>query len=130
QLINVKHLTLEQLTQDDLESARLVVIAGVRDPGNEQTVKLLRDYVKQGGQLVIGAGGDFSPQAWTELAWLDGGGILPVPLHDQPVGDLPEDAVGQLEPLFLSFESLATHHYFQLGDTSEQQLRDLYSDPL
>ncbi len=130
QLINVKHITLDQLSQDELESARLVVIAGVRDPGNEQTVKLLRDYVKQGGQLVIGAGGDFDPQAWTELAWLEGGGILPVPLQDQTVGDLPEDAVGQLDPVFLSFESLATHHYFQLGETSEQQLRDLFSDPL
>lgn len=130
QLIKVKHIKVADLQQSDLEDARLVIVAGVRSPDSETNVKLLRDYVRQGGQLVIGAGGDFDPDDWNELAWLDGGGILPLPLHSEPVGELPEEAVGDLNPVFLSFESLRSHYYFQLGDTSEQQLRDIYSDPL
>jgi hypothetical protein len=107
-----------------------VVIAGVREPGNERTVQLLREYVAQGGQLVIGAGAEFNPARWTELAWLDGEGILPAPLAAQPVGHTASDAVAELKPQFISFESLGSHYYFQLGETSPEQLRDLYSDPL
>lgn len=59
QLVNVRHITQESLTQDVLADARLVVIAGLREPG--AMVPLLRDYVRQGGQLVIAAGGDFDP---------------------------------------------------------------------
>lgn len=130
QLIKVKHIKIDDLQQSDLEDARLVIIAGVRSPESDANVKLLRDYVKQGGQLVIGAGGDFSPDDWNEFAWLEGGGILPLPLESEPVGQLPEEATTSLNPVFLSFESLRSHYYFQLGDTSEQQLRDIYSDPL
>jgi hypothetical protein len=129
QLIKVKHRKISDVTQSDLEDARLVIVAGVRSPSSEATVKLLRDYVTQGGQLVIGAGAEFDPRSWNEVAWLDGAGILPLPLESEPVGDLPVDAT-QLNPLFLSYESLRSHYYFQLGDTSEQQLRDIYSDPL
>lgn len=128
QLIKIKHIKIDDLTQSDLEDARLVVIAGVRNPDSESTVKMLHDYVKQGGQLVIGTGGEFNPQAWNELAWLDGAGILPAPLVGEPIGKLSSEVVSFLEPLFLSFESLRSHYYFQLGDTSEQDLRDIYSD--
>lgn len=130
QLIKVRHIKIDDLTQSDLEDARLVVIAGVRSPESETHVKLLRDYVKQGGQLVIGAGGDFQPDEWNDLAWLDGAGILPLPLAGEPVGQLPDEATTSLNPVFLSYESLRSHYYFQLGDTAEQQLRDIYSDPL
>lgn len=130
QLIKVKHLTIDQVTQTDLENARLVVIAGIRDPGSEETVRLLRDYVRQGGQLVVGAGGDFDARRWNEMAWLSGNGILPAPLSSEPVGSLPDEVTTTLNPLFLSYESLRSHYYFQLGDTSEQQLRDIYSDPM
>lgn len=130
QLIKIKHIKIEDLQQSDLEDARLVVVGGIRSPESETTVRLLRDYVKQGGQLVIGAGGEFDPQAWTELAWLDGGGILPVPLDGHPVGNALDEAASQLNPVFLSYESLGAHYYFQLGDTGEQQLRDIYSDPM
>jgi len=40
------------------------------------TVPLLRDYVKQGGQLLIAAGAEFNPDAWNAAAWKDGEGIL------------------------------------------------------
>ena len=67
----------------DAGRARLVVIAGVADPG--PAVSLLREFVTQGGQLLIAAGGDFDPAAWTRSAWLDGAGILPAPLRGATV---------------------------------------------
>ena len=43
-------------------------------------VPLLADYVRQGGQLVLAAGAQFDPALWQEQAWLNGQGILPLPL--------------------------------------------------
>ena len=70
QLVEIRHLKIDQLDRDVLKDARLVVIAGVANP--EGAVDVLRDYVKQGGQLVIAAGADFDPAQWNEAAWLDG----------------------------------------------------------
>lgn len=135
QLVRVRHVKLDQVTQELLEDARLVVVAGIADPGEKAS--LLREYVEQGGQLVIAAGGaydpgrnsGFDPVRWTEAAWLDGTGILPVPLLPEPLGALPEEAAGDLKPFFLAFDSLRAHQFFQLAGVSEQELQDLYSDP-
>lgn len=126
QLLSIRHLKVEQLDRKTLEGARLVVMAGVADPG--PAVPLLRDFVRQGGQLVLAAGGDFDPIAWTRTAWLDGAGILPAPLAEQPIGQTPEEAKGELRPFFLSFPSMA-HDYFHLADTPRDQLEDLYRRP-
>jgi hypothetical protein len=135
QLVRVRHVKLEQVTQELLEDTRLVVVAGVADPGDQTA--LLRDYVEQGGQLFLAAGGAFDPARnsgfdpvrWTESAWRDGAGILPAPLLPEPLGASPDDAGRELRPFFLSFESLQAHQYFQLADVDEQDLRDLYSEP-
>lgn len=135
QLVKVRHVKLDQLTQELLEDARLVVVAGIADPGDK--TQLLRDYVEQGGQLVIAAGGaydpsrnsGFDPVRWTEAAWQDGMGVLPAPLLPEPLGTLPDEAGGALKPFFLSFDSLQAHQFFQLAGVSEQELRDLYSEP-
>jgi hypothetical protein len=135
QLVRVRHVKLDQVTQELLEDARLVVIAGIADPADKTA--LLRDYVEQGGQLFIAAGGaydparnsGFDPARWTESAWLDGLGILPAPLLPEPLGALPDDAAGDLKPFFLAFDSLQAHRYFQLAGVSEEELRDLYSEP-
>src|SRR5690606_21054438 len=78
QLIQVRHTSIDQLDESLLHDARLVVVAGVADPGG--AVPLLRQYVQQGGQLILAAGGEFDPVAWNDRAWLDGAGILPAPL--------------------------------------------------
>jgi hypothetical protein len=135
QLVRVRHVKLDQVTQELLEDARLVVVAGVADPGDQTA--LLRDYVEQGGQLVIAAGGaydparnsGFDPVRWTEAAWRDGAGILPAPLLPEPLGATPDDAGREWKPFFLSFDSLQAHQYFQLAGVAEQELRDLYSEP-
>ncbi len=135
QLVRVRHVKLDQVTQELLEDARLVVVAGIADPGEK--TPLLRDYVEQGGQLVIAAGGaydpgrnsGFDPVRWNEAAWLDGMGILPAPLLPEPLGALPDEAAGDLKPFFLAFDSLQAHQFFQLAGVSEQELRDLYSEP-
>ena len=89
QLIRQVLRTIDEITQEDLKEARLVVIAGVESPTPE-TVALLREYVEQGGNIFLGAGETFDPSRWTELAWLNGAGILPAPLSDTPVGRIPQ----------------------------------------
>ena len=59
QLIQIRHVTMDKIDRQLLEDARLVVIGGVENPG--QSVPILREYVEQGGQLVITAGANFDP---------------------------------------------------------------------
>ena len=53
-----------------------------------QIVSLLREYVQQGGQLVVAAGAEFDPAYWNSAAWLEGQGILPLPLAVEPIGEV------------------------------------------
>ena len=127
QLVRIRHLTIDRLTEEVLSDARLVVIAGVESPG--ESVPLLRQYVEQGGSLLIAAGADFDPAEWASLAWQNGAGILPAQLTGEPLGQLPEVAVGQLEPFYLDFRSLQHDFFLIEGETSES-LTDLYRTPL
>jgi hypothetical protein len=140
QLIQVRHTTLDQLVKSApggeepsdlvaLEDVRLVIIAGVDrpDPGR---VKLLREYVLQGGQLILAAGAHFDAQAWHDIAWRGGEGILPLPLRGNVVGQTPSEATSQLEPFFLDFASLEHNSYFRLENEHRDALQDLYSQPL
>ena len=135
QSIRLRHVTLAQLDRSLLEDARLVVVAGVGDPGG--SVPLLREYVQQGGQLLIAAGGRFDPRSnsgfnpalWTSSAWLDGAGILPAPLLPELLGTPPEQANDSWRPFGLSFDSLAATRYFQLAGVGEDELRGLYGEP-
>ncbi len=122
----VKHLRLDQLTEETLASARLLVIAGVNEPG--AAAPLLREYVKQGGQLIIAAGGGFDPAAWSRDAWNDGDGVLPVPLTGNVIGATVSESTS-LRPFTLSYDSLKWHPYFRLAGASEDDLRDLYDEP-
>jgi hypothetical protein len=125
-LVQVQHVGIDRLDRDLLADARLVVIAGVGSP--RANVPLLREYVQQGGSLVICAGGDFDPVAWNELAWQDGLGILPVPLKPEAVGQVPGSTNRPLRPFQIDFDSLH-HDYFLLEQTSREDLRDLYQAP-
>ncbi len=127
QLVKVRHVSSADLTQETLADARLVVIAGLQDPGD--AVPLLRQYVQQGGRLIIAAGANFDPAAWNTAAWQDGAGILPLPLAAEPIGEIPEVAGESVQVKHLSFESLAGEEYFQVANVGEPELRDLYSEP-
>ena len=127
QLIQVRHVRIDELDRALLEDARLVVVAGVESPG--ASAALLREYVEQGGQLVIAAGGAFDPAAWNNEAWLAGAGVLPAPLAPDFVGSRPDEAAGELKPFFLDPPSLV-HDYFQLEGVGRDELTDLYRLPL
>ena len=127
QLVQIRHTTIANVNRQMLEDARLVVIAGVANPG--AAVTLLREYVQQGGQLVIAAGAQFNPQTWNDTAWLDGAGILPAPLQTELFGKTPAESSGQLAPFQLAVNSLV-HDYFRLEDVAEEELADLYQTPL
>ena len=126
-LVQVQHVGVDRLDRELLADARLVVIAGVGSP--RANVPLLREYVQQGGSLVIAAGGDFDPLAWNELAWQDGLGILPLPLKPEAVGQVPGSTSRPLHPFQIDFDSLHDD-YFLLEQTSREDLRDLYQVPL
>src|SRR5947209_4819509 len=104
------------------------MVAGLASPGG--LVPLLREYVEQGGQLLIAAGADFDPALWNSAAWTGGDGLLPLPLAAEPIGEVPEIVSGELRPFFLSFESLINEPVFQLAGAGERELRDLYSEPI
>jgi hypothetical protein len=126
QLVQVRHVTIDSLDEDTLRGAGLAVVAGLRGPGG--AVPLLRSFVEGGGQLVIAAGGDFDPAAWTAAAWLDGAGILPAPLGEAS-GRLPDES-GRLEPRRLAWNSMRDDPLFRLPDVPAEELADLYGGPL
>lgn len=125
QLIQIRHTSVEGLNRDMLEDARLVVMAGVDSPG--PAVRMLKEYVQQGGQLMIAAGGEFDPAVWNRAAWLDGEGILPLPLKPEPLGRVPDP---DRPPAFfqLAFASM-NHDYFILPDEPQESLIELYREP-
>lgn len=135
ELVQVRHVTPAELSREMLADARLVVVAGVSPPSIEQA-QLLHEYVEQGGQLVIAAGAEFDPAAWAGSPAAPLGNaelttaLLPAPLEPNFVGSLPNETSGTLRPMFLDFESLSANKYFQLAGVDEQELRDLYSEPL
>jgi len=132
QLADSRHVRIDQLDRSLLQSARLVVIAGVATPvtaNGMSTVPLLREYVQQGGNLVIAAGGNFDPAMWTAAAWQDGLGILPAPLSPVTVGKLSDESSGPAEVFQLAYGSMKSHDYFLLEGASDEELQDLYRLP-
>lgn len=127
QLIQVRRKKVDQLDRETLRDARLVVVAGIKDP--EIMVPLLRAYVQQGGRLVIAAGAEFDPKAWNSTAWLDGLGILPAPLKTELVGRLPEE-MEQLSFFQLDFDSVKEVDYFKIEKASHAELLELYQLPI
>ncbi len=126
QLIHVRHVTAEAVDRALLADARLVVVGGVANP--RPLVELLRQYVEQGGPVLITAGGQFDPIAWNELAWLEGLGILPAPLKPDFVGRLADEPGEKLQTFQIDFHSLV-HDWFLLEQVSAEELEDLYSLP-
>ena len=127
QLIKVRHLSVDELQQESLTDARVVAIAGVQRLEPSQ-IRLLREYVQQGGQLLIAAGADFDPASWSDSAWQQGEGILPLPLKQEALGEVPQPGV---EPklLNLSYESMGNNPFFKLAGVAENDLRDIYAEP-
>ena len=126
-LIKVRHVKIGDLNRDLLTDTRLVVIAGVNQPGD--SIDLLREFVTQGGQLLIAAGGEFDADAWNQAAWRDGQGVLPLPLKPAPIGATPDEAGARLQPFQIAFEGLAGLDYFRISEASEDDMRDLFSEP-
>ncbi|MGA2256206.1 MAG: BatA domain-containing protein [Thermoguttaceae bacterium] len=129
-LVQIRHVAINQLSRKVLADARLVVIGGVPRPSPEE-VELLDEYVEQGGNLLLAAGGNFDPAAWTEVAWKNGLGILPAPLAPTAQGYVREDrrwATSKTAPLTLDFAN-AQHHYFRPEGVSDDYLREALGPP-
>jgi hypothetical protein len=98
------HCRLDELDRRVLQGLRLLVLAGIRSP--DAAAGPIRDFVERGGQLVIAAGADFDPRAWSDGAWLDGAGILPAPLEENRIGSPAGAAGAAAAPLRLDPASL------------------------
>lgn len=128
-LVDVKQATIEEISEPLLEDKRLVVIAGVEKPTAE-AIKVLEEYVRQGGQVIIAAGAEFDPTEWNAVAWTNGHGILPAPLESQPLGrSLDEPTNEPLVPFQIDFSSLR-HDYFVLPGVERDTLKKLYTEAL
>lgn len=128
-LVAVRHVTAAELDEEKLRDARLVVVAGVERPVGE-SVRLLREYVERGGPMVIAAGAEFDPAAWTADAWLDGQGVLPTPLAETPVGVRPSQATSasRIEPFRLDASSLRPP-FFELEGEPAEAVAALWRQP-
>ena len=127
QLIEVRHVRIEELNREMLADVRLVVIAGVESP---VSVDLLREYVVQGGQLFIAAGSEFNPDEWNKFAWRDGQGILPMPLKSELLGVSYDEVKTAKDAFELSFDSMRGSEQFMLPGESEDVLQDFYTGGL
>jgi len=125
-LVRSRRATVDRVDRELLADARLVVVAGVSSPG--PAVAPLREYVLGGGQLIVAAGGEFDPAAWNQAAWLDGQGILPVPLLPDLIGRPPDQARAGPVSFQLDPDSLV-HDSFRLEHVSREELEDLYRLP-
>jgi len=105
QLVKQVLRTIGEITRDDLKEARLTVMAGVKAP-TPGAVAMLREYVEQGGHLVIAAGAEFDPRSWTAAAWADGAGILPAPLKDKALGKVPRPNQGKVSSFGIDKRSI------------------------
>ncbi|MGE0758118.1 MAG: BatA domain-containing protein [Pirellulaceae bacterium] len=123
-----RHVRLEQLDRNVLADARVVVLAGLASPADK--VDLLRDFVVQGGQLLIAAGGDFDAAAWNAAAWREGDGVLPLPLSPVPLGAASRPGESDFAPLRLDYDSFLRPSFWQLAGNSDSALRELYEEPL
>ncbi len=126
-LIDVIHRTIEDFTIEDLQDARCVIISGSVAP-NVADVVTLREYVQQGGQILITAGGLFEATSWTASAWDDGNGFLPIALSPDPVGSLPPANTQQWPTFGLNPETFEDPIYnLQIP---QQEFEDLVSAPV
>jgi hypothetical protein len=122
-LVSIQHVSLGQLDTALVQSARMIILAGLASPGDR--APLLREYVELGGQLLITAGDQFDPAAWNDLAWRDGASILPCPLKPQLLSLREADP-----PRPLRFDSQTLGHaYFRLEEATDEELFDLYAAP-
>lgn len=132
-LIRAIHLSQREAEGETLRAAlreaRLAVIAGVEAP-SASLVETLQSYVQQGGQLAIAASGEFDPNAWNDVAWRSGQGILPRPLRRETIGHSLDDLSDDLQPFRIASKGLLDHAYFHIANLDETQLIDLYTDAL
>lgn len=125
-VVAVERATVDGLSADLLRGKRLVVVAGVRSPG--ACVPLLRKFVADGGQLLLAAGGNFDPAAWQQAAWLDGNGILPLPLMPSVIGGDPASPSGADGPFWLDPQSLS--EAWRLDHLPAGELREILCEPI
>jgi len=126
-LIRVRHKKINEVNQDLLRDARLVVIAGVADPGPAS--ELLRQYVEQGGRLLVAAGGDVRASAWNDGAWRRGEGWLPLPIQPRFLGETPTTATAEETIIFEINEKSLDDRLFRIPGYTIEELTRLYRSP-
>jgi len=120
-------ITIEELNVESLKDVRVVVLAGVTSP-TPNAVEVLREFVEQGGQVLITAGGRFDPNDWTDIGWLDGKGILPAPLASEPLGAVPRQ--GEEPPAMFHLNVASLHRDLFNLQLNNQEWESLAGRPI
>lgn len=124
-----RHVAWTDLERTQLAEARVVVVAGIADPSDK--LNLLREYVEQGGRLLIAAGGTFDPRAWNAADAAAGAPLLPGRLLEHPVGFVPEELLDEpLVPFRLAPDAFMTDPLLRPPGLSDEQLGELVGEPL
>ncbi|MFO0912338.1 MAG: BatA domain-containing protein [Pirellulales bacterium] len=117
---------LNNLVESRLHQHPVVVLTG-GPPPSDGAVRMLRNYVRQGGQLWIAPDDDFDPEAWNRAAWLNGDGLLPAPLRPitgSPVREkLQADAIRRID-----LKSIQNRSLGDLPGVSSEALSTLYGE--
>lgn len=119
-------ITVDRLTRELLAGARLVVVAGVRAPGRQ--AELLTEYVSLGGNLLIAAGGEFDPAAWTRDTWDAGLPLLPTPLRPLPF-DVRWTNGGDLASILQWDAASLRDECFRIEGMASEELSSLFRTP-
>jgi hypothetical protein len=91
--IETQVVTELDLPETDLAPFDMIWLANLPAP-SQATAERLLQFVAGGGGLVVSVGAQVDPTRYNELFWLDGKGILPLPLGETAGDpDRPEHAV-------------------------------------
>lgn len=110
-LVATRVIEQNQLDEGKLKDVRVVILANVREIWDHQ-VKLLEEFVRGGGGLLIFPGSRINPAWYNQRLGADGKGLMPCSLSTLE-GGLDDDA---------PHTAILTHHY-------EHPALQLFNDP-
>jgi hypothetical protein len=135
-------VTTEMFTADDLDKHDFLVLCNVQALTQDKVAKI-EDYVRRGGGLLITMGDRVDRNAWNELLYRDGKGLLPARLAEVG-GTSPEVQprvpyhIKQYDGRHAAFRefvngpgpfSLVFYQYFRLEKTDPESVLAVLDDP-
>jgi uncharacterized membrane protein len=135
-------VTPEMFTADDLDKHDFLVLCNVQSLSQDKVTKI-EDYVRRGGGLLVTMGDRVDRNAWNEMLFRDGQGVLPGRLAE--VGGTPPEIQPRVayhikqyngrHPGFRTFRngpgpfSLVFYQYFRMEKVEPESVLTVLDDP-